>query len=46
MNTIQVTVAGDLTHDPELHQTGIGAAACEHRLAVPTHGPRLRPHRR
>ena len=39
MNTIQVTVAGNLTHDPELRQTGTGTAVASIRLAVTSRRP-------
>jgi single-strand DNA-binding protein len=39
MNTIQITVAGNLTHDPELRQTGNGTAVASIRLAVTSRRP-------
>jgi single-strand DNA-binding protein len=39
MNTIQVTVAGNLTHDPQLRSTATGTSVTTIRLAVTTRRP-------
>jgi single-strand DNA-binding protein len=39
MNSIEVTVAGNLTHDPELRYTGSGTAVASIRLAVTPRRP-------
>jgi single-strand DNA-binding protein len=39
MNTIHVTVAGNLAHDPELRQTSTGTAVASIRLAVTSRRP-------
>ena len=39
MNTIQATVAGNLTHDPELRYTSTGTAVVTIRLAVTPRRP-------
>jgi single-strand DNA-binding protein len=40
MNTIQVTVAGNLTHDPELRFTSTGTAVASIRIAVTPRRPK------
>jgi single-strand DNA-binding protein len=39
MNLIEVTLAGNLTHDPELRYTGSGTAVASIRLAVTPRRP-------
>ena len=39
MNSIEVTVAGNLTHDPELRSTGTGTPVASIRLAVTPRRP-------